>query len=211
MPAAPLASRPRTSRRCVALAVAMLLAGCAGPQRLAVVAGAPLAQHPRIGLLTLENLSGAPDAGERLTRLLGAEITSRGLCELVDIGQVQGALRRLRIRNTAVMSLEQVRSLGDSLGARYLLTGSVLEHATLQTDDGPIPTAGAALKLIDVASGHVVWAKSLSVTGKDRETVFGYGREIDAGKLDARLVDEMLADFTRLSGEASGQGKEKKR
>jgi TolB-like protein len=181
-------------------ALLWLAPACAGPQRSTPITGGPLADHPRVALLTLENLSGAPDAGESLTRLLGAEITARGLCELVDIGQVQGTLRRLRVRNTAVLSLDQLHSLGDSLGVRFVLTGSVLEHGTISTEDGPIPTVGAALKLIDVTSGRVTWAKSRSFTGKDRETVFGYGREIDPGRLDARLVDDLLVDLARLGG-----------
>lgn len=201
------ATRARNLFR-AALTLALLLAGCAGPQRLSVVSGTPLTSGSRVALLTLENLSGAPDVGEIMTRRLGTELASRGLCELVDIGQAQGAVRRLRVRNTAVLSLAQIRSLGDSLGASHLLTGSVLEHGTLATEDGQIPTSGAALKLIEVATGRVVWAKSLSLTGKDKETVFGYGREIDAGRLDARLVDEMLNDFKRLVGAlpAKGQG-----
>lgn len=208
----PAASAPGAWRIGLAgLALALLASACAGPQRLAALADAPLADHPRVALLTLENLSGAPDAGESMTRLLGTEIVARGLCDLVDIGQVQGTLRRLRVRNTAVLTLDQLHSLGDSLGVRFILTGSLLEHGTISTEDGPIPTVAATLKLIEAASGRVVWAKSLSLTGKDRETVFGYGREIDAGRLDGRLVDGMLLDFKRLTVALPAKGRGGKR
>ncbi len=197
----PVPKRHRRVRRSAlaALLLAAMSVGCAGAHRLSLVTGAPLADHPRVALLPLENLSGAADAGESMSRLLGTELTARGWCELVDIGQVRGALRRLRVRNTAALSLDDLRSLGDSLRVHYVLTGSVLERGTTNTDDGPVPTVATTLKLLETPSGRVVWAKALALTGKDHETVFGYGRETDPARLDARLVDEMLADFKRLT------------
>lgn len=186
------------------LLVAALSPGCAGPQRLSHTNATPLAAHPRIALLPLENLSGAADAGEALSRVLGTELTSRGWCELVDVGQVQGTLRKQRVRNTAVLSLDQLHSLGDSLDVPYVLTGTVLEHGETHTDEGPIPAVAATLKLLEVSSGRVLWAKALSLTGKDRETVFGFGRETDPARLDARLVDLMLLDLKQLAGRDPG-------
>jgi TolB-like protein len=188
------------------LAVAGLSLGCAGSRRLTHVTGAPLADHPRVAVLPLENLSGAPDAGDAMTRLLGAELAARGWCEVVDIGQVQGVLRGLRVRNTAVLSLDQLRALGDSLGVRFLLTGSVLEHTMTGTEEGRIPVSAVTLKLLETPGGRVVWAKALAVTGKDRETLFGYGRETDPVRLDAGLVDDMLRDLGRLATPSPTRG-----
>ncbi len=188
------------------LALLGLALGCAAPQRLSVVTGAPLANHPRVALPPLENLSASPDVGDVMARLIGAELPARGWCEVVDLGQVQGVLRRLRVRNPAVLSLDQLHTLGDSLGVRYLLTGTVLEHGTTPTEDGPVPVSSVTLKLLDVTGGRVVWAKALAYTGKDRETVFGYGREVDPAKLDTRLVDDMMRDLGRLAAAVPEKG-----
>lgn len=202
-------AKPGPGRRRLAVASLALVAlslSCAAPRRISFAGGAPLSDHPRIALLPLENLSGAADAGDALTRLLGAELSSRGWCDLVDIGQVQGAMRTLRARNAAALSLEQLAALGDTLRVRYVLTGSLLEHKIVNTDDGPTPAVAVTLKLLDPTTGRIVWAKAIARSGRDRETVFGYGRQDDPLKLDAVLVDEMLADFGRLAGAAPAAG-----
>ena len=104
-----------------------------------------------------------------------------------------------------------MHTLADSLSVRFVLAGSVLEHKATNTDEGTIPAAAMTLKLLDSSSGRVVWAKALAVTGKDRETLFGYGRENDPLQLDARLVDEMLNDFGRLASASPAKGTEGKK
>ncbi len=171
------------------------LHGCAATPRKFVSLGTPVAGRPRLALLPLENLSGRPEAGDLLTRMLFVELVRSGGCELVESGNVDTALDALHVRATGSLSSEQLRGLGDKLGVRFVLTGSVLESGTVRTPEGEVPSVGVALKLLEVRSARVAWAGMRFRSGEDKETVFGWGRQRDAERLAAELVAEVLADF----------------
>jgi TolB-like protein len=157
--------------------------------------------HPRIALLPFDNLSGREEQERLFTETFLATLVATGSCDVVDLGRVETLLETLRIRATGSLSPEQMAALGDSLGVRYVLLGSVLESGSIRTDDGETPTAGASLRLVEASTGRIAWADVRVMTGDDRETIFGWGRERSAKRLVARLADEMLSGF-RSAGKA---------
>ena len=188
-------------RLAVAFAAVLLLAGCATGGRPREHAGAVPTDHPRIALLPFDNLSGREEQERRFTQTFLASLVKTGACDVVDMGRVESMLETLRIRATGSIGSAEMATLGDSLGVRYLLLGSVLEAGRVRTDDGDTPTMGASLRLVEVRTGRVVWADVQVVTGNDRETVFGWGRERSAERLLVRLAEGMLQDF-RTAGAA---------
>ena len=187
----------------LALLVVLGFGGCAAPRQLSRFQGTPLAGHPRVAVLPLENLSGTLDAGRSLTQVFVAELVSAGICDVVETGNVESAVRALRVRDTNAPTTDQVRALGDTLGARFLLCGVVLEHGDLETPDGKIPAIGVAMKLLEVPTARVAWAKVLVRTGDDRESLFGWGRVPDASRVGAALAAEIIRDLRRLTGETA--------
>ena len=184
-----------TRRRAVAVAAVLLLAGCATGGRPREHAGAVPTDHPRVALLPFDNLSGREEQERRFTQTFLASLVKTGACDVVDMGRVESMLETLRIRATGSIGSAEMATLGDSLGVRYLLLGSVLEAGRIRTDDGDTPAMGASLRLVDVRTGRIVWADVRVVTGDDRETVFGWGRERSAERLLVRLAEGMLRDF----------------
>jgi len=192
------APRPHAARvRGAWLAVVALLAlvGCAAGGRPREHAGAVPTDHPRIALLPFDNLSGREEQERLFTQTFLASLAKTGACDVVDLGRVETLLETLRIRSAGSLSPAQMAAVGDSLDVRYVLIGSVLEAGKVRTDDGETPTMGASLRLVDVGTGRVIWADVHVVTGDDRETVFGWGRERSPERLLVRLAEEMLRDF----------------
>jgi len=64
----------------------------------------------------------------------------------------------------------------------------------------------ATLRLVEIASGRVVWACHYSRTGEDRETVFQWGREHSQDKLIASLAVEMLDDLRKAGARSGSRG-----
>ena len=157
--------------------------------------------HPRVALLPFENLSGREEQGRFFTQAFLAALVSTDAVEVVDLGQVEATIEVLRIRATGAPTRDQLAALGESLQVRYVLLGSVLEAGTIRTYDGDIPSAGASLRMVDVTNARIVWARAHVVTGDDRETVFGWGRERSAERLLTKLADDMLRPF-RAAGDA---------
>ena len=177
-----------------AAAAIALVAGCAGtapPPRALGPDRAP----PRVALLPFENLSGRNDAGERLSRAFLGELGARGTIETGAPGDGEAAMAEYRIRSTGLMTTDQVPPLASRLGARWLLSGTVLEYAAVRTPDGEVPSVGVTLRLLDGLDGRVVWSALKVRTGEDRETVFGWGREVSIDRLAARLAADMLKGF----------------
>ena len=145
------------ARPATALALALGMIGCGAHSRSLHV-GTLVADHPRVAVLPLEDLSGEVDATMAFTRMVFTEVVRAGNCEVVESGVVEEAMDSLSIRNGGSLSQGQIRALGDRLKVAYLLTGTMLESGMVQVGDGQVPIAGAALKLIEVSSSRAVWA-----------------------------------------------------
>jgi TolB-like protein len=157
--------------------------------------GALLAEHPRVVMLPLANLSGRFGQAEVISRVVFSELAGSGAMELVDYGEVERAIEEMRLRDTGSLTGDQMKALGERTGARYVFLGSVLEAENVSTPEGQVPSVGLAVRMVEVASSKVVWAGSRFLSGQDRETVFGWGRETSLNRVAEKLVAELLSGF----------------
>jgi TolB-like protein len=194
---APVRRSPSALARSGVCLVLAAVVGCAGSGRPREHAGAVPTDHPRIALLPFDNLSGREEQERRFTHTFLATLVKTGACEVVDLGRVEAVMESQRLRSAGALTPDQMTAVGESLDVRYLMLGSILEAGTVRTQEGDAPTVGASLRLVEVASGRIVWADVHVRTGDDRETIFGWGRERSAERLLTRLAEEMLQDFRR--------------
>ena len=193
----------RTRGLLVALvAVTALASSCASSSPM-LRSGVAIQGRARVAVLPLEDLSGEAAAAVGFTRMLYAELVRSGTCDVPEAGVVEDAMDSLGIRNGGSLRRDQVKALGERLHVEYLLTGTLLESGTVRTGDGEVPSVGAALKLIEVATTRAVWAQVKFRTGEDRETVFGWGREKNPQILAGSLAREMIADFMILTADSA--------
>lgn len=176
------------------LALAVELAGCgsSAPRPSAVP---PPGQRVPIAVLPFDNLTTEGTAGEIMTLVFFTELGARADYEPVETGIVAATLESLGVRTAGSLSAEQLKTIGERLGVRRLLVGSVLESGTVRTPEGDLPSVGVTLKLLDAASGRVLWTKMGFRSGADGETVFGWGREKSARRLAAQLANELLSSL----------------
>ena len=193
----------RTRGMLIALLSTTWLAGCGASSSPMLRAGVPIAGRARVAVLPLEDLSGEAAAAVGFSRMLYAELVRSGTCDVPETGVVEDAMDSLGIRNGGSLRRDQVKALGERLRVEYLLTGTLLESGTVRTGDGQVPSVGAALKLIEVATTRAVWAQVKFRTGEDRETVFGWGREKNPQILAGSLAHDMIADFTILTADST--------
>ncbi len=151
--------------------------------------------HPRAALVPFENLAGREELGNLFTRIFFAQIVASDAFEMVEPGRVEVMMDSLGIRPGGSPTPMEMRALSDSLRASYLILGSVLESGSIQTASGDVPAQGATLRLVEAATGRVLWAAVHFRSGEDRETVFGWGRETSSNRLVSALASDMLRDF----------------
>ncbi len=177
------------------LLAGLALAGCGAPSVRHSAGGVVPPDHPRAALVPFENLAGREELGALFTKVFFAQIVASGAFEMVEPGRVDVAMDSLGIRSAGSLTPEQVRALADSVRAPYLLLGSVLESGKIQTSTGEVPAVGATLRIVEAATGRVLWAGVHFRSGDDRETVFGWGRDTSPERLVSELATEMLRDF----------------
>lgn len=166
--------------------------------------------HPRAALVPFENLAGREEQSQIFTKVFFAQLVGSGAFEMVDPSQVEAAMDSLGIRSAGSLAPTEMRALADTLHAPYLFLGSVLESGTIQGGGGTVPAVGATLRLIEAATGRVLWAGVHFRSGEDHETVFGWGRVTSTDRLISELASDMLRDF-RASGARNAQAPEKAR
>jgi TolB-like protein len=150
-------------------------------------------------MLPLEDLTGRSEAADKITHIFFTEFVRSGVCDVAEMGESENAVRKHRIRSTGSLDYEQIDELGETLGVRFLMTGTVLEAGTIRTEQGSVPALGVTLKLIDVASKKVIWADVANRTGDDSETVFGWGREHSAEQLAIDTAQDMFKSLAELA------------
>jgi TolB-like protein len=188
------------------LALAAAAAGCAGTRPRASHMPVATPAGAVVAMLPFEDLSGRENVAEAFTRVFMAELVRTGTFPVIEQGVVEDALDRLSIRSSRGMTSEEMHRLGDSLHVTYLMFGNVIEAGELKSDEGGVPSVAATLRLVEIASGRVVWACHHSRTGQDKETVFQWGREYSQDKLIASLAVEMLEDLRKAGARSGSRG-----
>ncbi len=183
--------------------VLLSVLGCAAGSRQMLRSGRVAGEQPRVAMLPLEDLSGQVEASDGFTRMVFAELVQSGTCRVTDSGAVLETMDSLSIRDGNSLTRDQLRTLAERLGVDFVLTGTLLESTTMKTGDGEVPVVGAALKLIEVATARVVWAEERFLTGEDRETVFGWGRQRSLKVLTGTLARDMMRDFVVSHGDST--------
>ncbi len=185
-----------------ALALATILVACgtnsgrhffASPD-LEGRAGAELA------ILPFDNLSDDQGAARSMENLVLIAFLNHSPIKIIDPGQVTSALLEERIRLATSIPKETLRRLGERLGVDFFLLGVVheyrLQRVTGAAGSGEVPVVSLTLRMLDAASGDIVWASSAARRGNDDETVFGIGRIDSLERLAQVTVGEIAKDLS---------------
>ncbi|RJP72406.1 MAG: hypothetical protein C4532_06000 [Candidatus Abyssobacteria bacterium SURF_17] len=182
---------PRTIDRAIVLVLIVLFGACA-PQQFLVRPAPEITRLNRIAVFPLENLSGEPDAGGRVTSILASDLYNSGLVDIVEPGEVQQFIIRSRIRVAGQLDLDTIREASRQLAADGIVFGSINEYTVIATDLGPLPAVSMTLRLVDANTGEIVWAATHSLQGDFKETVFGIGRVNSVGSLSEIVVQDLV-------------------
>lgn len=125
-----------------------------------------------VAVLPFANFTDASHAGDRLAEEVAHALIVRGHSQVLE--PAEAVLRLRETLPSTPVSAERAAELGRRLGAAAVLAGSVTGFGWENLEAGRSsrqPLAGISLRLIDVATAHVVWAshvaafESLSLTG----------------------------------------------
>ncbi len=142
----------------IVIAVSMMVAGCA-PDRDFQAQGVRLSSDEPLAVIPFDALSGNPNAGLILSRLLWTELAATNAFKLVSCDQVEKKLAPLEGKTVSPQELAEI------LGAGRLLLGSVLEYR-YKRGIAQEPLIGLNLRLIKAESGKLIWSTTRTRVGR---------------------------------------------
>jgi fibronectin type 3 domain-containing protein/TolB-like protein len=158
----------RRGARIGLLALAGLAAGCASDSRNAYFGGdskanvyvAPVAQRiDRVAILPFR--AATELIGASVADLFVTEFLRAGRYTLVERGQMAQVLSESELA-LAGLSAAKAVEVGNMLGADGVIIGTVDEYGTVAARGRAIPVIGMTVRMIDCASGKVVWSADLA-------------------------------------------------
>jgi TolB-like protein len=155
-----------------------------------IIQTGPMADHERrIAILPFDNLTESPDAVFHIMPLIKNSLEGRGY-EVVDDNITSALLCREGIRTTTYLSKRKAWLTGNTLSTNSILAGAVFSYST-----GENPKTGISARLIDAATGHIIWADYASVTGDDFTGLLGLGTIKTIDKLAPKVIDKLFVSF----------------
>lgn len=147
----------------------------------------------RIAILPFENTSADPNAPKKFLSSLTSFVSSTGFYEVIDPGEVEKALVALRIRNTGGLDNEMSKKLGDALKCKGFLVGTIVEFGDVRAGNETIPTLSTNIRLLDAASGNIVWTGSVNLAGGSSTSLLGSSKNVTIVKL-IQIASKNVAD-----------------
>ena len=131
----------------------------------------------RVAVLPLESFAQDSAAGDRATRMLITELLASGAVDVVEPGEVQAALDRIRGGGIPPTG-EEVKSLGQTLQVQAVITGSVTQSEVLRSGIASYPVVTLDLHMLETETGAAVWAATHTEQASGLSTkILGTGAE----------------------------------
>ena len=118
----------------------------------------------RVAVLPFQNLSNDQQAGFRATRLMITELLASGAVDVVEPGEVEGALAKIRGRPSQP-SIEEIVGLGQSLEVQAVIMGTVAQSEILRSGAVGIPAVTLDAQMVETETGAIVWAATHTEKG----------------------------------------------
>ncbi|MFW5487774.1 MAG: CsgG/HfaB family protein [Desulfovibrio sp.] len=149
----------------IALTFLALLTACTNSHRVNYVQSREISAHKRfVAVLPLVNLTSHPFAGRIVGDILSSELYAATSFTFMERTAMAEKIKGKDDDLEFVMDKAVAQRLGRELGVDTVVYGSVTEYRyKLGIDQDPV--VGINLRLLDVGSGKVLWASSMSKTG----------------------------------------------
>jgi TolB-like protein len=183
----------RLSRAVLLVSGVLTLLGCASAAQEWVKPGA--GRISRIAVLPFENQTSSLRAGQAVADLLVSEILATGAMSVMDPSEVADLLRRENLDPSDASRLPSAQRMGRILQVSHVLQGSVIEYR-YKPGLSETPAVGVSARLVDVASGEVVWTASRARLGSS------WLREDGLARVAQHVANDMAAHLSGALGDA---------
>ena len=127
--------------------------------------------------------------GQSVSDLFITEMLRAGRYELVERSQMSKVLSESEL-SLAGISAAKAAAVGQMMGADGVVIGTVDEYATVAQGGHPYPSVGMSVRMIDCASGKVLWSADLASRAEKKETTMPMEARRVAHEMTAGLYQQ---------------------
>lgn len=178
----------------IPLVVRDLLAELASTEERGEAASSPARRGSRasLGKVAVVTFSGSTRFrptlnGETVTEAVRAQLFRSGI-DVVSPNLAFDILRQQQSGRWDGVTARTWSALRSLAGADTILTGEVESYELGGSEFAPRPRVVLAMRLLDAATGRILWTGSLERTGWDSQSLLGFGRIYSRGALTQRIV-----------------------
>lgn len=118
----------------------------------------------RVAVLPFDNMTSDSSAGLRATRLMMTELLASGAVDVVEPGEVEGALAPLTgFRRPPTVA--EIISLGESLQVQAVIMGAVAQSEVIRSGAVGIPVVTIDSQMLETETGAIIWAATHTQKG----------------------------------------------
>jgi len=176
----------------------IFFSGCATTEEF-VRPGTDFQKYKRIAVLPLSDYPLQIGSGMQVADIIEMELLKRGI-DIVDRSRINQIINEQTVGLSGVIDESSAPKVGELLGVKCILTGSINEYGTTVTNIQvvagaapaymPVSTAGITLKLIDTETSQIVW--SASARGSE---IGNNVQAIAAKKAIIKTIDQFIRHF----------------
>lgn len=160
---------------------------------------ADLGYYERVGVVPFTTLAQDRLAGEKTTNVFFTELLDRRFSQVSEPGQFTAAMTRVRggTPPTNPWSSAELAKLGEDAGVQGVFMGTVRDYDMAQVGRESFPLISLEVRLVDTATGRVVWSASKTRKGGPAMPLVGFGEVHTMGELTSQVCRTLLNSLPR--------------
>lgn len=158
-----------------------------------VVATSPLvSKAKRVAILPFSNLSGRVLASEIVNDVFVAEMFKLGKFNIEEPGNIHEYMIKEGMLSIGEIDVENLKMMSERLGLDAVIVGTVEEFDEGLNRFPKVPVVSITARMVEPASGKVIWTAKNKRSGEDYAEVFGVGTVRSITTLTQLVVSEMI-------------------
>ncbi len=161
--------------------LSILLTGCANPSEAEVAGQSNVFVSPdyrdvqRVAVLPFQ--AETQLIGASVSDIFIAELLKFGRYELIERGQLNNVLGETEVALSG-LTAGQAAQVGQMLGADAVVLGTVSEYETVAQRGHTLPVVGVNVRMVDAASGRILWSTNHAARGQRGDTLAQHARKV---------------------------------